>query len=357
MVARAASLGLAGLVAMGLVGLGASRLAGARPGAWRLGPAALAVLLGLLATACHGPRVRALLPREPGEAPPPARHLATLALAATALNLSFPGPAGEVAFALAVARRWGLRASAVLAASLHARLSGLLVGAGLVAALLPVVTVPPALWRPVLAGGLLVAAAGATLGGLSFRPRLLVALSAATAGRLGRLPGAAGRAFARLDDEVALFAGYLAAAARRGPAAWGRSLAWTAASVALLATATVAAAASVGVPLRPLGALFAMGVAQTTAMALVILPGGLGAFDASLVAALTAAAGVSTAEAGLAVLAVRACQLATLLAAALALAAWARVLLDEAVLARLARPGRDLDAPEPPGAAGGGRRG
>jgi hypothetical protein len=300
---------------------------------------AAATLFVLIGTGSHGARMRPLLPppAPPGRLPP-RRSLGALYLAASVLNLSFPGPAGEVAAALALGRTHALSPPAVLAASLHARFVALFVAAAGALLGAPFVPLPPAS-RPIFLGAIgALGFGGGGLALLSLRPGALAAVSRHTVGALAaRLPGAAGRLAARLHAQVLAFGQALGAVPAQGPRAYAAAAAWSVLSLLSSFAALLCAGAAFGVHPGPLGAFVTLCLTVIAAVALILLPGGLGTFDLVLVGMLHASAGVSPAEAGLVLLGVRGAQLLSIAVSSLVFFAWAGQLLRAEVLDAMER--------------------
>ncbi len=299
--------------------------------AW-LGLATLCVLLG---TASHGPRMRPLMPPpDAGGTQPGIGALGSLYVAASVLNLSFPGPAGEIAAALVLGRTHRLKPAAVLAASLHARFVALLVAAVITLGALPFLSIPPEV-RPIAwAGAGALGLGGLALGGLSFRPALLRGVSAHVNGALARaLPGPLGRLFGKLDRQVVQFAESLAAVPRQGVGAYASAAAWSFGSLCTSFTAILCAAAAFGLSPGWLGTFVTLCLTLIAAIALILLPGGLGTFDLTLVGMLVASAGLTPDEAALVLLGVRIAQVASVGLAGLVFLGWAGQLLRADVVA------------------------
>lgn len=318
-------------------------IAALRPG-W-IGAGLLLMLVGLGMT---GPRFLVLLPPgAPGERPS-ALGASTLFLGVTVLNLSFPGPAGELAAAVALKRRHGIPATTSIAASLHGRFAGL-AGAGLCAmVLLPFVSVPEdhvwPLWM--VAGGF--GLAGLVLSGLALRPTLLARLAGWGPGWLAaRLPGALGRLCLRVQRVVTDLADALVASARVGLSRWAAALAWSLAAHTLYGLAVVCCGYGVAVSVPLLPALMAHGSSVVVSLMMVLIPGGLGAWDASFSSVLVLAGGLEVADAALVVVAVRLIQVLGMGVSAVAFMGWARDAMDA----------RDRDGREPNPASGPGQGG
>ena len=108
----------------------------------------------------------------------------------------------------------------------------------------------------------------------------------------------------------------------------------------LLAT-TLMAAAAVGVSPAWDGAFLAQNMSAIASVAMIAMPGGLGAFDLTFAGALSTAGGTSLADAGLVLIVIRLIQLCGLGVSGGLFIAWAQVLmgaLDDV-------DGVDLDAP------------
>ncbi len=298
----------------------AALLASVQPG-WILAALCCAVGGQLL----HGARVLVLLP--PGAGPrPPLLRLCLLYLASIVLNLSFPGPAGELAAAWAVRDRHGTAATAVLAASLHGRFAGLLTGSLALLLSLPLVALDPALAPYLRVGGLLVGLGGGALALLSLRPRLLVLVSAATAGRLAGLPGLPGRLFGRLHATVVDFSGHLASVVTR-PLAYVQAMGWSLVMLLAFVATTLCAGQAVGAMPALAGAVLAVTSSQLTSIAAVVIPGGLGAFELAFAGSLVGAGGLTPAAAGAATLGIRLVQVLVLVPGCLAFVGFARELV------------------------------
>ncbi len=340
---RLGALGLLGLALLCGTGLGVARLASQQPWTLLLGAVRWPALLGaavlvVAGAAAHGPRMRALLPLAPGGGPLPGRlRLGSLYLAASVLNLSFPGPAGELAAALVLRRTHRLSAAGVLAASLHGRFLSLLWAGALCLLMLPGLDLPPGLVGLCRAAAGIIALLGLGLGLLSFRPAWLRALSVGSLGRLIlRLPGRIGP-LEGLHRAILGFADALGALPRQGAIAYVRASAWSLLGMACTFGALLCTAAAFGLHPGLWGSFFTLCLTQIAGVALVVLPGGLGAFDLSLTGALVATAGLDGSQAALVLLGVRAAQILALLAGGGFFAFWAAELLTADGLASLER--------------------
>jgi uncharacterized membrane protein YbhN (UPF0104 family) len=123
--------------------------------------------------------------------------------------------------------------------------------------------------------------------------------------------------------------------------------AWSVGSLLLSFTAILCAAQAFGLSPEWLGTFVTLCLTLIAAIALILLPGGLGSFDLTLVGMLVASAGLTAEEAGLVLLGVRVAQVASIGLAAVVFLYWARQLLEADVVARM-RAGSLAD----PGEAG-----
>lgn len=320
---RAWALGGAGVVACVMAALAATSVAptGVHGDARWL---AVALVLMVVSLGLAGPRFCALLPPEGPR--PPALEMATLQLASTVLNLSFPGPAGELAAAAAVNRRHGLPVTAALASSVHGRLTGLAAAGVLTLAAIPLQ--PNAGDRRLaMAAAGAVGLVGLAVGLLSAWPELFLWVGGFPRWLLRGAPPPVARAGDRLSLAVERLGEALVTGARLGPVPWLRALGWSLGAHALLAVAVVVCGRAVGVDVPLPVAVLAHAASVVASVALVVLPGGLGAFDAVFLGVLTLAGGLATWQAGLVLAAVRGVQLAGMAVAGVAFMAWAHTLL------------------------------
>jgi hypothetical protein len=305
----------------------------------------VATLCVLLGTASHGPRMRPLLPPSGGESPG-IPQLGSLYLAASVLNLSFPGPAGELAAGVVLQRTHRIPATLVIAASLHARFVALLVSALLTLLCLPFLSIPEALQTHVYLGAGVLGLGGTILGLLSFSPHQLKKLSGATIGRLGRADGGLIRGtLHQVHDKVDEFAQALATVPRQGFMAYLNAALWSVGSLTVSFLAIMCAAQSFGISPEPIGTFMTLCLTLIAAVALIVVPGGLGSFDLVLVTALTASAGTSWTEACLILWGVRLAQILSIALALLFFRAWARDFLQAEVLQKIEKGGTPSPAP------------
>lgn len=270
-----------------------------------------AVLLWLVASILAGPRFARLMPASERQLAPSGLRLGTWMVAVHALNLALPGPAGDIAFAGAVARPGGPPLRSVVATVSVSRVAGLSTTAGLGLCLLPWVPLDSSLAAVVASGMGLAALAGAGLGLLSLRPHLLVQLSTATAGRFAGHSGA-GRLFTTLHQGVCALADGLSAVGTGRAGALAEAVAWSLGIQACLCGALGLACSAVGVPIDALGLAAAHLVGELASVAVAIAPAGIGGFDAALIAALVGFTSVTAEAAALVAIALRLVQVLAL---------------------------------------------
>jgi hypothetical protein len=300
-----------------------------------LGWIALATIFVLLGTASHGPRMRPLLPPSTGKRPD-LRGLGSLYIAASVLNLSFPGPAGELAAGVVLQRTHKIPANLVIAASLHARFVALLVSAVLTLASLPFLQISPELQKYVYLGAGVLGAGGLLLGLLSFSPKQLARISAISIGRVGDPDGGfLRRTMSKIDHQVRGFATALALIPRQGLSAYLNAAAWSIGSLTVSFLAILCAAQSFGLSPDPLGTFMTLCLTLIAAVALIVVPGGLGSFDIVLVTSLNASAGASWEEACLILWGVRLAQILSIVLALFFFRAWAKEFLQTELIRRL----------------------
>lgn len=329
---RAAGLGGALLLVLLAIGAAVLSLGGADKVGTELAamePGWLVAAVGAMVVALlmAGPRFCVLLPTSVDRPPP--LTAGTLLLASTLLNMSFPGPAGELATAAAAQRTWGIPAPTALAASLHGRLSGLTASGVLALLALPFLPAAPDLRLPLLLLCALLGVAGLSLGALSLRPGWLGWLARSGPAAIApHLPGLLGRLTARLAELMEKAADQLAAGLTPSLGQWLTALAWSVLSHLIFAGAVLCCATSVGVDLAPLVALAAHAASVVGSLALIIVPGGMGAWDLSFGGVLVASGGLALERAALVLLAVRVVQVLGMFASAAAFLAWSRRLLE-----------------------------
>lgn len=270
----------------------------------------LGVLLGALVwtvgVGLQGLRWRALFPA--GEGVPGRWLAARVIVGANVLNITVPGPVGEVVAAWAVHRRTGAPLPVAVASSFLARIVAVVGMGGVAVVLAPGVGAADSEeGRMVAAGGLLLGAAGLAVGLVCVWPERIAGVGAGFVERVG---GARGAKAARLVRRVG---GDLAALGRLGPAAWGEAAAWSLASAVVQAAGAWCGLHAAGLPVAPAVALYAHVLNSLGLVAVMFLPAGVGATEAIYVGVLSGLGVADPATALVGAVAVRWVQLGSLL--------------------------------------------
>jgi hypothetical protein len=278
------------------------------------------LILGILAMSAGmifvAIRWRCLLPDSSGIPP---TGLTGMVCSGLLLNYAVPGPAGELAAAYLVKKRYQKPATVALAASLHARFIGLgtaaLMAAGIgVACTLPT---PPAHQNKIQIAIGLIAAGALFVAILSAFPRFLKSLSSHTAGALSkRLSGRLGQALAAVDKGVHRLAEGLGEVGRLGFWPYMQATFWAILAHLFVFLGILLSCKAMGIsPYWP-GILLSYCAATAAVIALIAFPGSQLGWDLLLVAFLKFTAGLSPAEAWAVVILVRIQQLLLLVAGA-----------------------------------------
>ncbi len=232
-----------------------------------------------------GLRWRALLPGA-REAKVGVVPISAVAASGQLVGIALPGPVGELAAAALVQRRWGIPGPLALAASLHARVLGLLTGVVIGGALLaaaPDVDVPEG-WSLALAlGGAAVSTMVLALTGLALFPQIYLRLHAPD-----WLPGPAARLWSLVTE-------FLDGAAQLGRGVGRPHLEASLWSLAMHGSAGVGVfllARALGGDPSFFGVLFTQGAISAGGLVLFLLPGQALGWDAAYAAFLIAAADI-----------------------------------------------------------------
>ncbi len=328
-----------------------ARLVGGRtaiPDLWaRADPAMLllGVVLISLASVVVAVRWRCLLP-EPARSSASIWLLTGIQCAGTLFGYALPGPAGDLAAAAMVVRRYGIKLSDALVAGLALRILGLAVaGAVAGATWLALDVTLPGLWRQAFAVavvGMVGVTGGIALAALAPGPfRRAVATLARKLGRgpLHRVTDrGAAAAYAVLDA--------LEATARRGARPLVEASLWTVVGHCISPLGLWVVAVGIGAQADWVGICFANNFTIVAAVALYVLPGAPVAWDVLYGAVLAQATDVGAVDAA-ALIAVGRLQLTVLVVVgALALVGMARWLLPSTAeeLPHLPAP---LEGPHP----------
>lgn len=285
-------------------------------------------------------RWRCLLPDRSGI--PPA-GLTGMVCSGLLLNYAVPGPAGEFAAAYLVKKRYKKSATVAFAASLHARFIGLGT-AGLMAGLVGYfadLPIPPAHKEKIGIAIALITIGALGVALLSAFPKILIRISEATAGAIGRrLSGRVGRIFSLLNAGVCRLADGLAEVGRLGFGAYAQAMMWACLAHLSVFIGIVLACKAMSIdPYLP-GILLSYCAATAAVVALIAFPGSQLGWDLFLVAFLKFTANLSPAEAWAVVILVRAQQLLLLLIGAGFLVHYGRILEPE-------EPSRDTAVERP----------
>jgi uncharacterized membrane protein YbhN (UPF0104 family) len=196
---------------------------------------------------------------------------------------------------------------------------------------LPFLPTAPELGLVFVGLGVLLGSAAVAVGALSLRPQWLGHI--ARAGPIAiapMLPTPLRRVSLKLAEVLNRVADQLAAGLTPPPGRWLRALAWSLLSHVIFAGAVLCCAASVGVSLDALVALTAHTASVIGSVALIVVPGGMGAWDLSFGGVLMASGGLSLERAALVLLSVRMVQVLGMSASAVAFLGWSRRLLGAA---------------------------
>ena len=126
---------------------------------------------------------------------------------------------------------------------------------------------------------------------------------------------------------------------RQGPKAYLNAAAWSLGSLTISFVAILCAAQAFGLSPEPLGTFVTLCLTLIAAVALIVIPGGLGSFDIVLVTSLNASAGATWGEACLILWGVRLAQILSIALALLFFRVWAREFLQAEVIRRIEEGG------------------
>jgi uncharacterized membrane protein YbhN (UPF0104 family) len=274
---------LLALVAAAKFSLDASLLDQVR--AARPGDGALALIAFVLVFPAMGLRWRALIPgaREAGVGLVP---ISAVAASGQLVGIALPGPVGELAAAALVQKRWSIPGPLALAASLHARVLGLLTGvvfAGVLLASAPGIAIPDGWERPLFGGGVVVTLMVLGLTTLALFPSLFLRVAAPS-----WLPSAGAKLWALVTE-------FLEGASQLGRGVGRAHLEASAWSLLMHACAGVGVwllSRALGGDPSLAGVLFTQGAISAGALVLFLLPGQALGWDAAYAGFLVAAAGL-----------------------------------------------------------------
>ena len=259
-------------------------------GRTRLGPILAALLVMTSAMFLLGARWRSLIP---GGEHLPILGLSTLTTTGLLLNVALPGPAGELAVAVLVERRYGVPATAALAGALSGRFVGM-ASAGLLAAMARLsgeLPVPEQYSGLVELASIVIFAASGFLAFVAAKPRILSTLATHTIGRL-RGPGRLGQWMSSAHDAAQAMARDLSAVAALPWTRWMQACGWSLAGHLCVIAGIGLGAWGMGVSFSVWGLVFTYSAATAGIVALFLIPGGQLGWDAMFAAFLHVTAGV-----------------------------------------------------------------
>ncbi|MFT5584590.1 MAG: uncharacterized membrane protein YbhN (UPF0104 family) [Cognaticolwellia sp.] len=285
----------------------------------RLGPILASLVVMTSAMFLLGARWRSLIP---GGENLPILGLSTLTTTGLLLNVALPGPAGELAVAVLVERRYGVPATAALAGALSGRFVGL-ASAGLLAAMARLsgeLPVPAEYSGLVEIASLLIFAASGFLAFVAAKPQILSAIATHSIGRL-QGPGRLGQWMCKAHDAAQAMARDLSSVAALPWTSWLKACGWSLAGHLCVIAGIGLGAWGMGVHFNPWGLVFTYSAATAGIVALFLVPGGQLGWDAMFAAFLHVTAGVPQADAVAVAVLVRVQQTALLLIGAASFAA------------------------------------
>lgn len=238
-------------------------------------------------------RWRALMP-EPVASKGSVWTLTWIQCVAVLFNYALPGPVGELVAAGLVKRRYGIRASDALMASMVVRLLGLGVAATIAALVFALAPLPiPEGWREAFLTVVVVMAVGAsTIALAAAMPRHLQAVAHRIFAPFERLPGRAGRWALRLRGVGDHLLDALSGIGRRGPKPLLKATAWTFVGHTVSPTGVAIAAWSLGMGAGWAGVVFTNAFVIVGALALYLFPGSQLGWDAMYCAVFAGSTGV-----------------------------------------------------------------
>ncbi len=261
----------------------------------RLGPILASLLVMTSAMFLLGARWRSLIP---GGEKLPLFGLSTLTTTGLLLNVALPGPAGELAVAVLVERRYGVPATAALAGALSGRFVGL-ASAGVLAGLARLsgrLPVPEEYSGLVEIASLLIFAASGFLAFVAAKPQILSTIATQSVGRL-RGPRRIGQWMHKAHDAAQAMARDLSAVAALPWTRWLQASGWSMAGHLCVITGIGLGAWGMGVSFSIPGLVFTYSAATAGIVALFLVPGGQLGWDAMFAAFLHVTAGVPKSDA------------------------------------------------------------
>jgi uncharacterized membrane protein YbhN (UPF0104 family) len=288
-----------------------------------------------------GFRFRALLPvRESAEKHPVLGGwtLGSLFFAGHVFSLIVPGPAGEIASLTVLHRQYGVPARDGLATAVHTRFVGLACGSLLALIALPFTDIGSLLGQVLAGVAILMICGGLALGVASAQPMWARMVGRGALAVVARLDRWGFERLARpLRSPVALFAESLLDIWSAPKRAWIAVVFWSLVMQAIHVLGLALAAFSLGLSPAWPGLFLGQGLGSLAVLVTLMLPGGLGSYEATFIASMMAGGGLLLAQAGVLVVAVRLIHLLGLVASGLAFGAWAGPLWQAEVQAAVQR--------------------
>jgi hypothetical protein len=242
-----------------------------------------------------GLRWRSLIPD--GEHIPTA-GISGIVCAGLLLNQALPGPVGELAAAMMVKARYGVKTTLALAANIHARFIGLAVVGFLAATVWTMSSLPV---PPEHQNKLEIATQIITLGAIlltivSVFPKIIQVISRATFGALGARKSRFSILLKRLDEAFQNIAAGLQVVGTLGYKAYAKASLFALIAHLCVAGGILIGAHALGLTPYPPGILFTYCAATAAVVALIAFPGSQVGWDALLLAFLITTSGLTGIE-------------------------------------------------------------
>jgi len=251
----------------------------------------------------------------------------SLFFAGSVFSLMLPGPVGEVAAVAALRKRYEIPMSVAFASSIHARFVGLASAALFALAAFPFVTVEGTVGQVVAGGGVMLILVGSVLGVISMRPHWM--------SKFGQGILTTSNWLGRVGQSLKIFAEALASVGQSPLSAWFRVFGWSVLIQAIQVLSMLCVCMALNLNVHVAGLMLAQGTGSLAILVGMFLPGGLGTFELAVVGSMMGAGGVTGAEAGSFVVAIRIVHLLSLAISGVMFAAWAKVFLSEDVVVEL----------------------
>lgn len=262
----------------------------------------------------------------PGGEKIPVSGISGIVCAGLLLNQALPGPVGELAAAMMVKSRYGIKTTLALAANIHARFIGLAVVGFLAGSVwtLSSLPVPPEHQNKLEIATLLITLGAILLTIVSVFPTIMQRVSGVTFGALGAKGWRISNVLKRLDDAFQNIAAGLQVVGSLGYKSYAKASVYALLAHLCVAGGILIGAYALGLNPYPPGILFTYCAATAAVVALIAFPGSQVGWDALLLAFLTTTSGLSVIEGFALVVLIRVQQLLLLFVGAGALLMHAR---------------------------------